>query len=321
MKVAVVTPYYQEDVDILNRCHDSVIKQTHEDTQHFMVADGHPNYTIKSWKKTQHIILPNRHNDAGATPRALGAISAFSQGYDAVAFLDVDNTFDNVHIETLVNLLPGHDLVTATRRICNRDGECLYEDFTESDGEVFCDTNCLVLSKNCLYLMSHWIVPPEYHLWSDRNFWAAICQSPLSKIHCSIPTVNYYTRWAWHYQHAGQVPPDDSVWIDKTVTGELIHRRHTQEGKTMQAEIYTKTICPFCTRAKKLLNERGISYQEYIISPGMDEESPGPNQFYITRDVLLEKLPSAKTVPQIWLDGEHVGGYEELVAYFEKNSS
>ena len=82
----------------------------------------------------------------------------------------------------------------------------------------------------------------------------------------------------------------------------------------MQAEIYTKTICPWCDKAKELLNELNIPYQEFILSPGYDENQPETNQRYVTRAQLLEKLPNAKTVPQIWIDGEHIGGCTDLQA-------
>ena len=228
-KVAVVTPYYKEGIDILNRCHTSVLTQTHDDITHFMVADGDPHPAIKHWTSAEHIILPKAHDDAGATPRVLGAISAFSQGYDAVAFLDADNTFETNHIETMLSLIQDRELVTATRNICRLNGEILYVDTVESDGDTFCDTNCLFLSRNCLYMLPWWIVPSEYRLWSDRNFWGAIKHANLKKIHSGIPTVNYYSHWAWHYQHAGVEPPADSVWIDKNSAGELIHTRHKQE--------------------------------------------------------------------------------------------
>ncbi len=87
----------------------------------------------------------------------------------------------------------------------------------------------------------------------------------------------------------------------------------------MQAEIYTKTSCPYCVKAKALLAEKGISYREYIISPGFGESTLGENQRYVTRDQLLEKAPNAKTVPQIWLEGNYIGGYTELAAFFGKN--
>lgn len=84
----------------------------------------------------------------------------------------------------------------------------------------------------------------------------------------------------------------------------------------MKAEIYTKTNCPYCVRAKKLFEDNDISYVEYIISPGFDESSPGANQRYVTRETLLERAPHAKTVPQIWLDDNYIGGYTELADFF-----
>jgi glutaredoxin 3 len=86
----------------------------------------------------------------------------------------------------------------------------------------------------------------------------------------------------------------------------------------MEAEIYTKTDCPYCVRAKALLNDRGIAYKEFIISPGFGENQPSSNQQYVTRESLLERAPHAKTVPQIWLEGNYIGGYTELAAFFNR---
>ena len=81
-----------------------------------------------------------------------------------------------------------------------------------------------------------------------------------------------------------------------------------------QAEIYTKKTCKYCNLAKKLLAERNISYREYII--GGDPTMLLENQQVTTRESLLERYPEARTVPQIWLDGQHIGGAEELEQYF-----
>ena len=81
-----------------------------------------------------------------------------------------------------------------------------------------------------------------------------------------------------------------------------------------RAEIYTKKTCKYCNLAKKLLAERNISYREYII--GGDPHLLTENQQVTTRESLLERYPDAQTVPQIWLDGQHIGGAEELEQYF-----
>jgi glutaredoxin 3 len=82
----------------------------------------------------------------------------------------------------------------------------------------------------------------------------------------------------------------------------------------MNAEIYTKTMCPYCVKAKKILTQLNIPYEEYLISVNITEQSPGANQHYVTRAQLLERAPDAKTVPQIWIDGRHVGGCDDLEA-------
>jgi len=226
MKIAVITPYRNEDAGILTRCHKSVLNQTYTNFVHVMVADGNPHPMINKWLDNEHIILPQAHDDAGATPRAIAAISAFSRGYDAVSFLDADNTYQLNHLETMVSTIGQNDVVSATRNICSTQGNFLYTDVIESDGNLFCDTNCLFLKKSTIHLMTHWVTDPSFKLWSDRQFWSSIINSNCKRVHCSEPTVNYHSRWAWHYQQAGLVPPADSVWIDSLANGTLVHKKH-----------------------------------------------------------------------------------------------
>lgn len=84
----------------------------------------------------------------------------------------------------------------------------------------------------------------------------------------------------------------------------------------MYAEIYTKANCSFCIKAKDLFNKQGIQYREFIVSPGFGETTLMSNQQYVTREDLLGKAPNAKSVPQIWLNGNYVGGYTELAEFF-----
>lgn len=78
--------------------------------------------------------------------------------------------------------------------------------------------------------------------------------------------------------------------------------------------IWTRDNCVFCTRAKALLSNRSISFEERIIDVyGRDDRVLTENQKWVTREELLQAYPDAKTVPQIWLDGQHIGGYTELV--------
>lgn len=68
-----------------------------------------------------------------------------------------------------------------------------------------------------------------------------------------------------------------------------------------KVEIYTKAFCGYCARAKALLDSKRISYEEYDITMG------GPK-----RGEMLERSKGGVTVPQIFIDGAHVGGSDDL---------
>lgn len=67
-----------------------------------------------------------------------------------------------------------------------------------------------------------------------------------------------------------------------------------------KAIVWSKYHCPYCEQAKQLLSQRGIPYEEKKIGDGY------------TKEELLEAVPNARTVPQIFIDGELVGGFTEL---------
>lgn len=70
----------------------------------------------------------------------------------------------------------------------------------------------------------------------------------------------------------------------------------------MKAIVWSKYQCPYCDQAKALLNSKGIQFEERKIGDGW------------TKEDLLEAVPTARTVPQIFLDDELIGGFTELKA-------
>ncbi len=70
-----------------------------------------------------------------------------------------------------------------------------------------------------------------------------------------------------------------------------------------KVEIYTKFYCPYCVRAKSLLKDKGTEFEEFEISMG------GPK-----RTEMLERSNGSTTVPQIFIDGQHIGGCDDLYA-------
>ncbi len=69
----------------------------------------------------------------------------------------------------------------------------------------------------------------------------------------------------------------------------------------MRVVVYTKSGCPYSAGAKRLLQEKGIPFEEVNVTLAPER-----------RDELLERAPDARTLPQIFFGDRHVGGYAEL---------
>jgi len=76
----------------------------------------------------------------------------------------------------------------------------------------------------------------------------------------------------------------------------------------MKAIVWSKDNCAYCDQAKALLEQRNIAYEERKIGHGY------------TREDLLEAVPTARTVPQIFVNNNHVGGFTELRKYIEETA-
>ena len=76
----------------------------------------------------------------------------------------------------------------------------------------------------------------------------------------------------------------------------------------MNAVIWSKYNCPYCDQAKALLTQRGIKYEERKIGDGY------------TREELLEAVPIARTVPQIFINNQLIGGFTELRRHIEETA-
>ena len=70
-----------------------------------------------------------------------------------------------------------------------------------------------------------------------------------------------------------------------------------------KVEIYTSPFCGYCFRAKRLLDAKGVSFEEFDVM--MDQTK---------REEMVERAGGRSTVPQIFIDGRHIGGCDELHA-------
>lgn len=72
--------------------------------------------------------------------------------------------------------------------------------------------------------------------------------------------------------------------------------------------VYSTRYCPYCVRAKALLERHHMPYREIMVDE--DDEQ---------RDIMLAKSNGRQTVPQIFINDEHIGGYDDLKIWMEKN--
>lgn len=70
-----------------------------------------------------------------------------------------------------------------------------------------------------------------------------------------------------------------------------------------KVEIYTKMTCGFCIRAKQLLIQKGIKFDEYPVDSGGAR-----------REEMIQRANGRTTVPQVFIDGQHIGGCDDLMS-------
>lgn len=74
----------------------------------------------------------------------------------------------------------------------------------------------------------------------------------------------------------------------------------------MKATLWSKYHCPYCDQAKALLKSKDITFEEKKIGDGY------------TKEELLEAVPTARTVPQIFIDDKLIGGFTELKQFLQE---
>ncbi len=77
---------------------------------------------------------------------------------------------------------------------------------------------------------------------------------------------------------------------------------------TANVEIYTKVTCPYCARAKALLTQKNVAFNEIKIDNNAE-----------LREVMIERANGGFTVPQIFIDDFHVGGCDDMFALEAQN--
>jgi hypothetical protein len=214
MRIAVVTPYFQESAEVLRRCLNSVQSQS-VPVDHVLVADGHPQYWVEEQPRVSHIVLRKGAADFGDTPRSVGFVVAMRREYDLIQFLDADNILSTNHFDLVLRHFHGRpaaeypDLVVAKRQLLRPDGSLLSVSIKEDDALKHIDTSCYILYRTAFSLGLKWaLIPQQLGFMDDRVFFALMTKAKLRKIVVNeTRTVGYTCWWNDIYEEAGEEPP------------------------------------------------------------------------------------------------------------------
>ncbi|MBP3142083.1 glutaredoxin [Aliivibrio fischeri] len=83
---------------------------------------------------------------------------------------------------------------------------------------------------------------------------------------------------------------------------------------TYQTIIFSKTVCPFCVKAKAILDDKGIEYKVLTLDEDLTKEE-------MVALIQEKENIAVNTVPQIYLDRKYIGGHDDLVAFFERQDT
>jgi hypothetical protein len=203
MKICVVTPYYQENLEWLLHAHASVKAQT-ATAQHILVCDGSAPAQIPDFQGT-HIVLPRNYGDHGNTPRLIGCYHAITAlDADAIAFLDADNWYYPDHLRSLSEIGEAAQLgAAASARMLHRlDGAPMIKCPTV-DGRNYIDTSCLMVFRPAFRHLVAWVLQGEDTVAeTDQFLWRQLRDAGERMAFVDRPTVAFRTRHQVHYDQA-----------------------------------------------------------------------------------------------------------------------
>jgi hypothetical protein len=222
-RYAIITPYYKEVRPTIERCIESVRRQSVA-TDHFLIADGFPQSWIDD-EGVRHFKLDRAHGDYGNTPRGVGALIAIAEEYDGIGFLDADNWLDDNHVQACIEApatsregaMPC-DYVIAQWRLRRPDSTVI--PWPEEFGHV--DTNRFFFLRGSFHIVPRWaMIPHDASASGDRIFYAMLVRQSLRSVRIEEATVNYLCLWESCYRALGEsIPAGAKPAID---SGRLVY--------------------------------------------------------------------------------------------------
>ena len=235
MKIAIITPYFKESLDILKQCHNSVLGQE-VSADHIYIADGHPRSEINSWK-VKHIILEKSHDDNGNTPRGIGSKTARELNYDFISYLDADNWFHKDHLKSLINLYDNTKAnICCSKRTFHHmnSGDLNISEMPEDKFEHV-DTSSFLIHNSAFEVTKIWEkIPKILSPICDRIFYKSIIiHKKYSIAFSNLRTVAFRSQYLSHYKTAKQQPPEN---LKGSIGKESYDWLKTEMGKKISKE-------------------------------------------------------------------------------------
>lgn len=121
-----------------------------------------------------------------------------------------------------------------------------------------------------------------------------------------------FGKRSWRYSMLVKNGVIEKMFIEPNVPGDpfevsdaetMLQYINPEAAKPALVSLFTKEGCPYCARAKSMLKERGIDFEEIVLGKGITTKS-------------LQAVSGNSTVPQVFIDGRLVGGSDELAKYF-----
>jgi glycosyltransferase involved in cell wall biosynthesis len=235
MKIAIITPYFKESLDVLEQNYKSVIDQD-LNTDHYFIADGYPLDAISKWK-VKHIILDKSHDDNGNTPRGVGSKKVRELNYDFIAYLDADNWFHKNHLKSLINLYNDAkvNICCSKRTFHHMNGKELYISEMPEDEFEHVDTSCFLIHNSAFELTKIWEKMPKIlSPICDRIFYKSIfIHKKYSIAFSNLRTVAFRSQYLSHYKSANEQPPKN---LKGLVGRESYEWLKTEIGKKISKE-------------------------------------------------------------------------------------
>lgn len=126
-----------------------------------------------------------------------------------------------------------------------------------------------------------------------------------------------FGKRSWRYSMLVKDGVVDKMFIEPDLPGDpfevsdadtMLDYINPEAKKPLPVSLFSKPGCPFCTKAKSLLEQQGLDYEEIVL---------GHNASLVS----LKAMTGADTVPQVFIGGKLIGGYDKLEAFFDHSSS